>query len=45
MLTMTLYVRQQRDTKIKNRLLDSVGESEGGMIWEIIETCILPYVK
>ena len=36
----------QRDTNIKNRLLDSVGEGEGGMIWEkSIETCILSYVK
>ena len=36
----------KRDTDIKNRLLDSVGESEGGMIWEnSIETYILPYVK
>ena len=36
----------QRDTDVKNRLLDSVGEGEGGMIREnSIETCILPYVK
>ena len=36
----------KRDTGVKNRLLDSVGEGEGGMIWEnSIETCILPYVK
>ena len=36
----------KRDTDIKNRLLDSVGEGKGGMIWEnSIETCILPYVK
>ena len=36
----------KRDTDIKNRLLDSVGEGEGGMIWEnSIETCILSYVK
>ena len=43
---MTLYARQQRDTDVKNRLLDSVGEGEGGMIWqESIETCILSYVK
>ena len=36
----------KRDTDINNRLLDSVGEGEDGMIWEnIIETCILPYVK
>ena len=26
---MTLYARQQRDTDVKNRLLDSVGEGEG----------------
>ena len=36
----------KRDTDVKNSLLDSVGEGEGGMIWENgIETCILPYVK
>ena len=36
----------QRDTDVKNRLLDSVGEGEGGMIWEgSVETCILSYVK
>ena len=36
----------QRDTGVKNRLLDSVGEGKGGMIWEnSIETCVLPYVK
>ena len=30
----------KRDTDIKNRLLDSVGKDEGGMIWEnSIETC------
>ena len=30
----------------KNRILDSVGEVECGMIWEnSIETCILPYMK
>ena len=40
------YMRDsKRDTDVKNRLLDSVGEGEGGMIWEnSIETCIL-YVK
>ena len=28
------------DMDVKNRLLDSVGESEGGMIWEdTIATC------
>ena len=36
----------KRDTDVQNSLLDSVGEGEGGMIWENgIETCILPYVK
>ena len=32
MVTMTLYARQQRDTDVQNRLLDPVGEGEGGMI-------------
>ena len=37
---------RKRDTDVKNRLLDSVGEGEGGKIWENnIEACILPYVK
>ena len=32
----------KRDTDVKNRLLDSVGEGEGGMTWEnSIETCIV----
>ena len=36
----------KRDTDVKNSLLDSVGEGEGGMIWEgSVETCILSYVK
>ena len=41
------YVQgSKRDTDVKNRLLDSVGEDEGGMIWEnSIETCTLLYVK
>ena len=35
-----------RDTHVKNILLNSVGEAEGGMIWESsMETCVLPYVK
>ena len=34
------------DTDVENSLLDSVGEEEGGMIWENgIETCILSYKK
>ena len=36
----------KRDTDVYNRLLDSEGEGEGGMIWENgIETCILPCKK
>ena len=36
----------KRDTDIKNRLLNSVGEGKGGMIWEnSIEICRLPKVK
>ena len=36
----------KRDTNVKNKLLNFVGEGKCGMIWEnSIETCILPYVK
>ena len=36
----------RRDADVNNRLLDSVGEGEGGMIWENgIETCILSRKK
>ena len=36
----------QRDTDVWNSLLDSVGEGEGGMIWENgIETCIISCKK
>ena len=36
----------KRDTDVQNRLLDSMGEGEGGMIWENgIETCILSCKK
>ena len=43
----TLYVQDsKRNTDVKNRLLDSVGEAEGGMIWENnIETSILSYLR
>ena len=35
-----------RDTDVQNSLLDSVGEGEGGMIWEnSTETCVLSYLK
>ena len=37
---------RKRDTDVPNRLLDSVGEGEGGMFQEnSIETCILSRVK
>ena len=41
------YIQSSKgDTDVKNRLLNSAGESEGGMTWEnSIETYILPYVK
>ena len=36
----------KRDTDVKNRLLNYVGEGKGGMIGKnSIETYILPYVK
>ena len=37
---------RKRDTDVQNSLLDSVGEGEGGMIWENgTEMCIISYVK
>ena len=37
---------RKRDPDVQNRLLDSVGEGEGGMFQEnSIETCILSRVK
>ena len=37
---------RKRDTDVKNRILDSVGEGEGGMFREnSIKTCILSRVK
>ena len=37
---------RKRDTDVQNRLLDSVGEGEGGMFQEnSTETCILSRVK
>ena len=36
----------KRDTDVKNRLLDSMGEGKSGMIWEnTIEASMLPHVK
>ena len=46
MVTITLYGDSKRDTDVQNSLLDSVGEGEGGMIWENgIETCIISCKK
>ena len=46
MVTTTQMWDSKRDTDIKNKLLDTVGEGKGGMIWENnIETCLLSIVK
>ena len=46
MVTMTYVWDSKIDTDVKKRLLDFVGEGEGGMIWENnIEICMLPYMK
>ena len=46
MLTMTLYVRQQKRHRCIDSLLDFVGEGKDGMIWEnSIERYVLSYVK
>ena len=45
MVMITLYVRQQKRHRCKEHL-DSVGEGEGGKIWEKgIKTCKFSYVK
>jgi len=45
MVRITLYARQQKRHRCIEEK-DSVGEGEGGIIWENgIETCILSYVK
>ena len=45
MVTITLYVRQQKRQRCIEQSLDSVGEGEGGMIWENgIETCIISII-
>ena len=41
-----VYAETAKETDVKNRLLDYVGEGKGETIWEnSIETCILKYVK
>ena len=45
-VTITLYARQQKRCRCIEQSLDSVGEGEGGMLWENgIETCIISYKK
>ena len=42
----TITRDSKRDTDVYNSLLDSVGDGEGGMLWENgIETCIISYMK
>ena len=46
MVTITLYVRQQKRHRCIEQFLDSVGEGEGGTIWRNgTETCIISYKK
>ena len=46
MVMITLYARQQKRHRCIEQSLDSVGEGEGGMIWENgTETCIISYMK
>ena len=46
MVTITLYAKQKKRHRCTERLLDSMGEGEGGMFREnSIETCILFRVK
>ena len=47
MVTITLYARQQKRHRcIEQSVGHSVGDGEGGMIWENdIETCIISYMK
>ena len=46
MVMITLYAIRKRDTDVQNRLLNSVGEGEGGMFREnSTETSILSRVK
>ena len=46
MVTITLYVRQQKRYRCIEQSFGLCGRGRGGMIWENgIETCILSYVK
>ena len=46
MVMITLYAKQKKRHRCTERILDSVGEGEGGMFQEnSIKTCILSRVK
>ena len=46
MVTITLYVRQQKRHRCIEQSFGLCGEGDGGMIWENgIETCKISYVK
>ena len=46
MVTITLYARRHKRHRCIEQSLDSVGEGEGGMIWENgSETCVISYKK
>ena len=46
MVMITLYARQKKRHRCIEQSFGSVGEGEGGMIWENdIETCIISYMK
>ena len=46
MVTITLYARQKKRHRCIEQSFGSVGEGEGGMIWENgIETCITSCMK
>ena len=46
MITKPCVRDSKRDTDVQNSFMDSVGEGEGGKIWENgIETCIISFMK
>ena len=42
---MVLVILHAGDTDVKNKLLDSVGKGEGGILENSTETCTLSYLK
>ena len=47
MVTIILYAKQKKRHRCQNRLLDSVGEGEGGMFWETgsLSTSMIAFQK